>query len=126
MASGFSAKLPVARDLDDGYALTKTLSEVATQNLKNLLLTNPGERMMDPEFGVGLLKFLFEENSTKTDIQIDSRIKKQVSTYLSYIDIQKINFMRDTRNENLVHINLVYRIIPTKEIVETDFSVSSL
>ena len=27
------------------------------QNLKMLILTNPGERVMDPEFGVGIKQF---------------------------------------------------------------------
>ena len=29
-------------------------------NLLNLILTNPGERFMNPKFGIGIRKFLFE------------------------------------------------------------------
>lgn len=56
--AGLSPKLPVSRDSEDGYSLTKTYEEMVRQNLKNLLLTNPGERMMDPDFGVGMKRYL--------------------------------------------------------------------
>ena len=37
MARGFSPKLPVSTDKEDGYALNKTYAEVASQNLKHLI-----------------------------------------------------------------------------------------
>ena len=43
-------------------ALTKTMMEVIKQNFKNLVLTNPGERVMLTDFGVGIRRFLFEMN----------------------------------------------------------------
>ena len=57
MARGLSPKLPVSTDPIDGYALNKTYAEVVTQNLKNLILTAPGERMMDVDFGVGIRNY---------------------------------------------------------------------
>ena len=52
--AGISPKLPISKNKEDGYTLTKTYLESTQQNLKNLLLTVPGERMMDPDFGVGM------------------------------------------------------------------------
>ena len=39
---------------------SKTLAEQARHNLKNLLLTNLGERAHQPEFGSRLLEVVFE------------------------------------------------------------------
>ena len=47
--SGISVKLPISRDKTDGIKLIKNYGELASQNLKMLVLTVPGERMMDPE-----------------------------------------------------------------------------
>ena len=58
-----SPKLPLVMSNEGGYAFTKTISEAVEQNLKNLVLTVPGERIMDPYFGVGLHTYLFQ-NST--------------------------------------------------------------
>jgi phage baseplate assembly protein W len=57
--SGISPKLPLANNKVDGaYELNKTIKQSVNQNLKNLILTNPGERIMDPLFGVGLSQIL--------------------------------------------------------------------
>ena len=124
MASGFSAALPITRDLDDGYTLTKTLEQVATQNLKHLLLTNPGERIMDPEFGVGLKRFLFEMRTEEVNYQMNSKIMEQVSKYLSYINILNINFENDLINENMVTVSITYSILPSAKQIIADFQVS--
>lgn len=123
MASGFSVKLPVSRDPDDGYSLTKTLEQVATQNLKNLLLTNPGERMMDPDFGVGLKRYLFEMRTEEVNYEMNSKIREQVSKYLTYINIKNINFENDLLNENMVTVSIVYSISPSARLIIADFSV---
>ena len=59
---GLSPKLPLRRDFEDGYSMNKNYREMVKQNVKMLLLTAPGERIMDPEFGIGLQTFLFENS----------------------------------------------------------------
>jgi phage baseplate assembly protein W len=124
MASGFSPKLPITRDPDDGFTLTKTLEQVATQNLKHLLLTNPGERMMDPDFGVGLKRFLFEMKTEEVNFEMNLAIREQVSKYLSYINIQNLGFTSDPKNENLITVSLIYNILPSSKQIMADFEVS--
>ena len=71
--AGISPKLPLRRDSVDGYDLIKNYVDMVRQNLKNLVLTNPGERMMDPSFGIGLRTYLFENNGPGLYGQIASR-----------------------------------------------------
>ena len=53
MAQGLDVALPLYIDSIDGaYGLRKNLEEVVTQNLKMIILTSPGERVMVPKFGV--------------------------------------------------------------------------
>ena len=89
---GFSPKLPLVLDQEAGYALTKNLKEVAKQNFKMLVLTNPGERVMDPTFGVGILAYLIQNNSPSVYQQIESRIRQQAEKYLPYITVENIQF----------------------------------
>ena len=57
--AGISVKLPLSVSAQDGaYTLNKDLLSVVKQNFKMLILTNPGEKIMDPEVGVGIQKFL--------------------------------------------------------------------
>ena len=122
MASGISAKLPLSIDPDDGISLNKTYRDVARQNLINLLLTIPGERIMIPDFGVGMKMFLFENDTSALRSQIHSNITSQVSKYLPYIQIEKINFQSFSENElmdrNMLSINIIYKVVPLGTIDE--------
>tara|TARA_R110000824_G_scaffold81956_3_gene205731 strand:+ start:9948 stop:10328 length:381 start_codon:yes stop_codon:yes gene_type:complete len=90
MAQGLSPKLPVATDPEDGYALNKTYADVVTQNLKNLILTAPGERVMDPDFGVGIRNYLFEMNVAPTHSEILQRIRSQISMYMPFVSMDDL------------------------------------
>ena len=58
---GIGPALPLQRDNKFGtYSLIDDYAKEIKQNFKNLLLTSPGERMMIPDFGVGLRSYLFE------------------------------------------------------------------
>ena len=89
---GYSPRLPLVLDSNSGYSLTKTVKQFVSQNLKMLILTSPGERVMDPLFGVGLYNFLFELNTQTTKEQLSSRIRRQVRKYMPFIDIRAINY----------------------------------
>ena len=112
--AGFSPTIPLGLDPDDGYTLNKTLKDVAKQNFKNLVLTSPGERMMDPEFGVGLRSYLFANNNAQTQGQIDARIRQQVQKYLPYIQVDLIEFNNIDTNpnvsENFLSVRITYVI----------------
>ena len=96
MAYGISVKFPLSLDVNDGaYTLNKTIKESVKQNFKNLLLTSPGERIMDPNFGVGLRNFLFENSDDFTSNDIESKIREQIDIYLPFIDILRINIIND-------------------------------
>ena len=122
--AGFSPKLPLTLDPDDGYTLTKTLKEVAKQNFKMLVLTNPGERMMDPEFGVGILAYLFESNTKATHSRIDARIREQAAKYLPYINIEDIEYSSREQNpdivDNFLGVSISYNIkkLAVRDVLE--------
>jgi phage baseplate assembly protein W len=120
MAIGLSPALPLAVDQVDGpYRLTKTVVEAISQNLKNLILTNPGERMMDPDFGVGIRQFLFELENVGIQSEISSKISKQVKKYLNAVKILDIrftlgsNYKQDAvslEESNAMYVHLLYKI----------------
>ena len=53
MAS-FGVALPIRRSSNDGFEMLTRFKTLIRQNLKMILLTAPGERIMYPEFGVGM------------------------------------------------------------------------
>lgn len=89
---GFDASLPFRRDPSTGFALLDELSDAVHQDLKILLLTAPGERVMDPLFGVGLKRYLFQPLTRSTLGDIEAKIKEQVGKYLAFVKIVGIQF----------------------------------
>jgi len=88
---GYSPALPLQVDKQDGIALNKSHEAVAKQNLEMLILTNPGERIMYPDFGVGLKKLLFEQDTPDLRRQARDSIVYQVKQYLPYIKINSVD-----------------------------------
>ena len=89
---GIGPQLPLNISTSDGaYNLITSYQEQVKQNFKNLLLTSPGERMMNPDFGVGLRTFLFEPK-THAVPAIRQRITKQARKYMPFLQINKIKF----------------------------------
>ena len=54
-------ELPFARSRAGLFGLTETTLEQAGHNIKNLLLTAKGDRVMQPDFGSRLRELLFEQ-----------------------------------------------------------------
>jgi phage baseplate assembly protein W len=127
MASGIAPRLPLIVDADDGaYKNLKTLKDVVKQNLKMVLLTIPGERIMDPLFGVGIKKYLFEQNVEETYGVMNSEIRAQVTKYLPFIEIIDILITNPgndpTLDANFVSLSIYYRILPLD--IEDVFSIT--
>jgi hypothetical protein len=120
MSSGLSVKLPLATSAVFGaYNLNTTFTELATQNLKMLLLTNPGERMMDPGFGVGIRSYLFQQNTPDTYGNITTSIQTQVEKYLPYINIDNIQYSIPENNPDLfpndLSVIIKFTIVPLQQ-----------
>jgi phage baseplate assembly protein W len=81
-----------------------------------LILTNPGEKMMDSSFGVGLKSYLFELNNPQTYSTISAKIRSQVAKYLDYIEINDITFDgpfdNPSRDKNSLFISIRYQLLP--------------
>ena len=67
---------PVSKDV----ALLKD-EDAVKQSIRNLLLTNPGERLMQPNIGAGISALLFENITPGTLKLIQSKVKSTIRTY---------------------------------------------
>ena len=127
MTLGLSPKLPLQLDSMMGsYALNKTDKGVIKRNFKNLLLTNPGERIMDVRFGVGLSRFLFENRSEDLKLTISSTIQKQVSLYMPFLIVNQILFLEDEDipvDPNTLQMRINYSIPALGTIDFIDISI---
>jgi phage baseplate assembly protein W len=87
-----------------------TTKEQVESNLKNLLFTKKGERIMQPEFGCGLQELLFQPNDSDLEEQIEDTINEAVSFWLPYIRINAIDIQSDPaqRDVNRINVKVTY------------------
>ncbi len=125
---GYSPRFPL--QIDDyvgAYSLTQTLKDVVKQNFINLMLTAPGERIMDLQFGVGLRHYLFEPNTSTTKQTIASKIETQTKKYMPFIRLNTIRFNNSNieagYDDQILDISVDYSVDSIEGIL--NMSVSS-
>ena len=87
--------------------------EQAKENLKNLLLTNIGERYMLPNFGCNLAKILFDPISDNIKTDIETSIKKATGKWLPYISINQIDiktYEDDPSLDHAIQISITFSV----------------
>jgi|TARA_B100000073_G_scaffold214429_1_gene178255 hypothetical protein len=103
-------KLPFNRGNSGLFPQTETTLEQAGSNIKNLLLTAKGERVMQPEFGSRLRELLFEQQTEDLDQRIKEEIQESISFWLPYIVISSVEIEQDETNINQSKVNLNFSL----------------
>ena len=85
--------LPLINGPGGYFRQTYTTLEQVTSNVLNLLLTIPGERVMQPEFGSTLMDVVFNQGPD-VENDIDEAIREAVSNWLPYVIINEINMFQ--------------------------------
>ena len=107
---GIGPRLPLTVDDVDGhFSLIKTLPDEIQQNLVNIIMTSPGEKTMDGNFGVGIRNYLFEQLLPQTSSRIQSNILTQTKKYMPFVNIQEILF-NVNETQNLLGIKITYNV----------------
>ena len=79
-------------------------------NLVNYLLTNKGERVFRPSFGVDLRNLLFEQILDITSDELKANIQSDISQFFPNVEVVEIEF-NNQPDENTVNFTLKYRIV---------------
>ena len=87
-------RFPLDHSQEGFFYKTKTILEQAKANMRNLLLTSKGERVMQPEFGSTLTDVLFNQGED-VETEIDEAIREAVSNWLPYVIINEINMFQE-------------------------------
>jgi phage baseplate assembly protein W len=115
---GIAPALPLTFSKEGPYSLFTELRDLVKQNFMNLVLTEPGERIMDVTFGVGLKKYLFENVTESLQQEIAQNIIEQKSRYMPYLNIDNIEIENDSEEPNYLLVS-VYYSIPSLSIEDT-------
>ena len=112
-------KHPVTDDL----VVSKDASAIK-QAIVNLLLTNKGERLMNPTYGSDIRSYLFEPMDFGTANQIKNNIRDTIETFEPRIRVLQISATPNF-DDNGFDITMTYNVIGTDTTpVTVDFFLS--
>ena len=102
-----------------------TTFEQARSNLKNLLLTKKGERVLQPNFGSGLQDLLFEPIDDEFEGKLVDTVTEAVQTWLPYINIEDIdvNMNDENKDNNRVGVEIKFKVGDTLDLNSVTFTV---
>ena len=103
-------KLPFNRGRSGLFPQTQTTLEQAGSNIKNLLLTAKGERIMQPNFGSRLRELLFEQYTEDLSSRIQEEIQEAISTWLPYINIASVNIIQSDEDPNTTSVDIDFSL----------------
>ena len=89
---------------DGFFPRASSVKEQAASNLKNLLLTQKGERVGQPTFGSDLPRLLFEQRTDDISDSIDETIREAISNWLPYIEVSDIQTIFSDTRPNEVNV----------------------
>ena len=100
------------------FEQTFTSFEAAKSNLRNLLLTRQGERIMQPEFGTGLHELLFGQIDEDFETNIQTTLTDSVSFWLPYITIDEITIEAtdEMKDKNQVGLEVSFKVGTDEQI----------
>ena len=104
----------VAFPLDENnmFSGTETIEDQNRANLISILLTQPGERINQPNFGVGVKNLLFENNIDLNFLK--NQIQTQVSQFLGNIEITEIQ-TGSSDDQHTIFISITYKSLLDNE-----------
>jgi len=106
--------LPLNSDETSFFKLNYTTKEQIKTNLKMLLLTIPGERIMQPTYGTNIRKILFEQENSNFIQFIKDDVIDSIDMWLPYITVEDISLTKDS-DKQVIYFKIDYSIIATSE-----------
>lgn len=117
--------LPLQRGSNGYFAQSFQTKDQVKANIKNLILTNKGERLMQPDFGTGLYDVLFNPNTDELEQRIQDSIEDAISQWMPYINIVEIFVDQNNTNidSNIFAVSLKYQIAGQQTLETVTFNV---
>ena len=96
--------------------LRKTNVDAVKQSLRNLMLTDKGERLFQPNLGGNIRAMLFENITAQTFLTMQEHIKDVIEAHEPRADVIDV-YIAQTPQEHEVQITIVFRVVNVQEPV---------
>ena len=78
--------------------------------VRNIVLTSPGEKLFDPDFGSSVSEILFENVDDITAVSIQDEIRNCLNNYEPRVDLVNVD-VNPNFDENQFDVKITYKIV---------------
>jgi phage baseplate assembly protein W len=96
--------------------LRKTNVDAVKQSLRNLMLTDKGERLFQPNLGGNIRAMLFENITPQTFLTMQEHIKDVIAAHEPRADVIDVVIAQSSQ-EHEVQVTIVFRVVNVQEPV---------
>ena len=111
--------LPMQHDDVNGFfpGISSTLTQTGS-NIRNLLLTNRGERVGQPTFGADILLTLFEPMSDQLINSVEEKVSEAIADWMPHVLVNKLVVEPDRIEVNQLNIELEFSLTMNPDVHE--------
>jgi len=107
---------------DKLFNQTYSTKDQIKSNLINLLLTNKGERILNPEFGSDLKRILFEQITPSTEDNIRNTINTAINIYVPEVTTDEIIINNNPDSNTIgITVNYILNLPGTSDQITIEF-----
>lgn len=120
--------LPIIKGSNGYFDQSFNTTDAVKTNIKNLLSTRRGERLMQPEFGTTLWNILFENDTDDENLEqeIETSIDTAIKNWLPYISIEQISINKDkpsNRDKYIFNVSVSFKIDGLQNLENVTFKI---
>ena len=124
---------PIYSDLSTNFSLNAMTGDVVRlteldavkRAVKNLIMTEKYERLLDPRFGAGINALLFEPMSPMITMTLRQIIEENIRTYEPRADVKTIDVVPDEYNQTY-YIDIVFSLRNTNQTGTVQFFIDRI
>ncbi|AGR47774.1 baseplate wedge subunit [Sinorhizobium phage phiM7] len=105
---------PISEDV-----AVKTNENAVRQSIRNLILTDTGERRMQPNLGGNIRKLLFENFTPQTVVTVKERIRNLIREEEPRANLREV-IVTSMEDNNAIAISVVFSVINRQELVSME------
>jgi phage baseplate assembly protein W len=115
--------LPLSESGELDYKHISSYQTLIKQNFKNLILTIPGERVMDSNFGVGIQRYLFENTTSYISSDIAAAVAEKTRAYMPFVKVENV-LVEPGEAQGSVVVRIFYAVpsLALRENLDLSFS----
>jgi len=114
-------KFPVKSDLTTGRIMSSSYEDDIRESIRIIIMTKKGERMMRPDFGCNIHKYMFDILDVTTIRQIELEIEESIRKWEYRIDDLKVQVEESTEYSGTLKINVSYSTLESSDIIKQEY-----